>query len=89
MLCLKGFRDRLNGYTTVHGSAEPKRSPDIGSLQSIFVRSSNSTVRLMPAIRPSRGVDIEGIRRVLDSRPVEFALLLGSRARGESEASFE
>jgi len=32
-------------------------------------------------------VDIEGIRDALDSRPVEFALLFGSHARGESEAS--
>ena len=33
------------------------------------------------------GVDTEGIRTVLDSRPIEFALLFGSRARGETEAS--
>jgi predicted nucleotidyltransferase len=33
------------------------------------------------------GVDTQGIRELLDSRPVEFALLFGSRARGESEAS--
>jgi predicted nucleotidyltransferase len=33
----------------------------------------------------AEGIDVEGIRGVLDSRPVEFALLFGSYARGEGE----
>lgn len=33
------------------------------------------------------GVDIEGIRQCLEGRDLEFALLFGSRARGESEPS--
>lgn len=33
------------------------------------------------------GVDIDGLRSALDSCPLEFALLFGSRARGESGAS--
>lgn len=32
-------------------------------------------------------VDVEGMREALESRPVEFALLFGSHARGESEAA--
>lgn len=35
----------------------------------------------------AESVDIEGIRETLQSRPITFALLFGSTARGESEAS--
>lgn len=35
----------------------------------------------------AEGIDIEGIREALASRPVEFALLFGSHARGEGAVS--